>query len=80
MTPSPETSPEASSAQQPVAHWGAVYALSLCAFVMVASEFLPVSLLTPMASDLNVKIINRYLGGTAVAVASPGGHAMTARI
>ena len=54
MTPSPETSPEASNAQQPAAHWGAVYALSLCAFVMVASEFLPVSLLTPMASDLNV--------------------------
>ncbi|MEL0167358.1 MAG: MFS transporter [Pseudomonadaceae bacterium] len=36
------------------ANWGAVWAMSLCAFAMVASEFLPVSLLTPMAADLAV--------------------------
>ncbi|AVJ30096.1 MFS transporter [Achromobacter spanius] len=36
------------------ASWSAVLALSVCAFALVASEFLPVSLLTPMASDLQV--------------------------
>jgi len=34
--------------------WGAVFAMSLGAFVLVASEFMPVSLLTPIATDLNV--------------------------
>lgn len=32
--------------------WSAVLAMSLCAFALVASEFLPVSLLTPIARDL----------------------------
>ncbi|MFJ2684993.1 MFS transporter [Pseudomonas sp. NPDC087342] len=32
--------------------WGAVLAMSLCAFALVTSEFLPVSLLTPIATDL----------------------------
>jgi predicted MFS family arabinose efflux permease len=32
--------------------WGAVLAMSLCAFALVASEFLPVSLLTPIAHEL----------------------------
>ncbi|MBB3242166.1 putative MFS family arabinose efflux permease [Pseudomonas sp. Tn43] len=32
--------------------WGAVLAMSLCAFALVTSEFLPVSLLTPIANDL----------------------------
>lgn len=39
---------------QPPASWGAVFAMSLAAFVLVASEFMPVSLLTPIASDLNI--------------------------
>ncbi|WP_241737509.1 MFS transporter [Neptunicella marina] len=39
---------------KPVAHWGGVFAMSLCAFAMVASEFLPVSLLTLMSDDLSV--------------------------
>lgn len=34
--------------------WGAVWAMSLCAFVLIASEFMPVSLLTPIASDLGI--------------------------
>lgn len=34
--------------------WGAVFAMSLGAFVLVASEFMPVSLLTPIATDLNI--------------------------
>ena len=35
-------------------HWGAVICLSLLTFVLVASEFMPVSLLTPIAADLSV--------------------------
>jgi predicted MFS family arabinose efflux permease len=34
--------------------WGGVFALSLGAFALVASEFMPVSLLTSIASDLHV--------------------------
>ncbi len=34
--------------------WSAVLAMSICAFALVASEFLPVSLLTPIASDLSL--------------------------
>ncbi|WP_338495739.1 MFS transporter [Pseudomonas sp. WP18] len=34
--------------------WGAVFAMSLAAFVLVASEFMPVSLLTPIAADLQI--------------------------
>jgi predicted MFS family arabinose efflux permease len=34
--------------------WGAVFAMSLGAFVLVASEFMPVSLLTPIAADLHI--------------------------
>jgi predicted MFS family arabinose efflux permease len=36
------------------AAWGGVFALSLGAFALVASEFMPVSLLTSIASDLHV--------------------------
>jgi len=35
-------------------HWGAVFAMALAAFALVASEFLPVSLLTPLAADLHI--------------------------
>ena len=34
--------------------WSAVWAMSLCAMVLVASEFMPVSLLTPIASELQM--------------------------
>src|ERR671916_34976 len=34
--------------------WGAVFALSLCVSTLIASEFMPISLLTPIASDLQV--------------------------
>jgi predicted MFS family arabinose efflux permease len=36
------------------AHWGGVFAMSLCVFTLIASEFMPVSLLTPIADDLRV--------------------------
>jgi predicted MFS family arabinose efflux permease len=36
------------------AHWGGVFAMALCVFALIASEFMPVSLLTPLATDLKV--------------------------
>ena len=32
--------------------WSAVFAMALCVFVLIASEFMPVSLLSPIARDL----------------------------
>jgi predicted MFS family arabinose efflux permease len=40
-------------AAQP-AHWSGVFAMTLCVFALIASEFMPVSLLTPIASELRV--------------------------
>ena len=34
--------------------WGAVFSMALCVSVLIASEFMPVSLLTPMATDLGI--------------------------
>lgn len=36
------------------ASWGGVFAMTLCVFALIASEFMPVSLLTPMAASLQV--------------------------
>lgn len=36
----------------PAAAWGAVVSMALCVAVLIASEFMPVSLLTPIANDL----------------------------
>ncbi|PPJ41320.1 MFS transporter [Pseudoxanthomonas sp. KAs_5_3] len=36
------------------ARWGGVFAMTLCVFALIASEFMPVSLLTPIAADLAV--------------------------
>ena len=36
------------------AHWGGIFVMTLCVFVLIASEFMPVSLLTPLARDLGV--------------------------
>lgn len=38
----------------PPAHWSGVFAMTLCVFALIASEFMPVSLLTPMAQTLHV--------------------------
>lgn len=45
--------------------WSAVFAMSLCAATLVASEFMPVSLLTPIASDLH---LTEGQAGQAIAV------------
>lgn len=36
------------------AAWGAVFSMALCVAVLIASEFMPVSLLSPIAADLGV--------------------------
>jgi predicted MFS family arabinose efflux permease len=41
-------------ATSPSASWGGVLAMTLCVFAVIASEFMPVSLLTPMAASLHV--------------------------
>ena len=37
-----------------LAHWSGVFAMTLCVFALIASEFMPVSLLSPMATELKV--------------------------
>jgi predicted MFS family arabinose efflux permease len=47
------------------AYWSGVFAMTLCVFALVASEFLPVSLLTPIATDLHV---TEGLAGRGIAI------------
>jgi predicted MFS family arabinose efflux permease len=47
------------------AYWGGVFSMTLCIFVLIASEFMPVSLLTPIASDLGV---TEGLAGQGIAI------------
>src|SRR3954449_10315956 len=51
------------STQKPA--WNAVYALSLGVAGLITSEFLPVSLLTPMAKDLH---ITEGIAGQAISI------------
>lgn len=53
------------SGEEQPANWSAVVAMSLCVFVLIASEFLPVSLLTPIARDL---AMSEGQAGQAIAV------------
>jgi predicted MFS family arabinose efflux permease len=46
--------PSNSGREAQPAHWGGVFAMTLCVFALIASEFMPVSLLTPLAADLTV--------------------------
>src|ERR1700712_3038724 len=43
---------EAGDAQP--ANWSGVFSMTVCVFAVIASEFMPVSLLTPLAADLHV--------------------------
>lgn len=47
------------------AHWGGVFAMTLCIFALIASEFMPVSLLTPIADGLRV---SEGLAGYGIAI------------
>lgn len=46
-------------------YWSGVFAMTLCVFVLIASEFMPVSLLTPIAVDLEV---SEGLAGQGIAI------------
>lgn len=50
------TSKNVSADKSVISHaaWGAVFSMALGVVVLIASEFLPVSLLTPIAGDLNI--------------------------
>jgi predicted MFS family arabinose efflux permease len=61
----PDFAVEQSRAVEKPAAWGAVFALALGAFTLVASEFMPVSLLTPIAADLR---ISEGQAGQAIAI------------
>jgi len=45
--------PAGTAAPRPAA-WGGVMAMALCVFALIASEFMPISLLTPIAADLHI--------------------------
>lgn len=53
MTPSTSNVTSA-HAGAPTACWSGVFAMTLCVFALIASEFMPVSLLTPISADLMV--------------------------
>src|SRR3954453_16186990 len=56
---------EREAASSPMSAWGAVAALTLCVSTLIASEFMPISLLTPIAADLHMSEGN---AGQATAV------------
>jgi len=69
--------------------WGAVMSMALCVAVLIASEFMPVSLLTPIAGELGVSegqagqaisISGLFALITIVAYAQPGGPALPNQI
>jgi predicted MFS family arabinose efflux permease len=47
------------------AFWSGVFSMALCVFALIASEFMPVSLLTPLAADLHV---SEGLAGYGIAI------------
>jgi predicted MFS family arabinose efflux permease len=47
------------------AYWSSVFSMTLCVFALIASEFMPVSLLTPLAADLHV---SEGLAGYGIAI------------
>ncbi|WEX91058.1 MFS transporter [Sinorhizobium garamanticum] len=53
------------SLTSPVAAWGAVFSMALCVAVLIASEFMPVSLLTPIARDL---VMTEGQAGQAISI------------
>src|SRR5438128_8584923 len=55
------------SARSRTGRWSAVFALTLCVSTLIASEFMPVSLLTPLAGDLDLTE-----GGAGQAIAVSG--------
>ena len=54
-----------SPSNQVPAYWSGIFAMTLCVFALIASEFMPVSLLTPMAVDLQV---SEGMAGRGIAI------------
>ena len=63
------------SKSKPDAAWGAVMSMALCVALLIASEFMPVSLLTPMAEGLDASV-----GQTGQAVSISGLFAVGASL
>lgn len=59
------TAYQSSEIEQQPAYWSGIFAMTLCVFALIASEFMPVSLLTPIATDLNV---TEGLAGQGIAI------------
>lgn len=57
--------PDHQQAQEQPAYWSGVFAMTLCVFALIASEFMPVSLLTPIAGALQV---SEGLAGYGIAI------------
>jgi predicted MFS family arabinose efflux permease len=57
--------PTQNRAEAQPAMWSGVFAMTLCVFALIASEFMPVSLLTPIAADLHV---TEGLAGQGIAI------------
>lgn len=57
------TADDLTKSEQP--RWGAVFAMALCVAVLIASEFMPVSLLSPIAHDLG---LTEGQAGQAIAI------------
>ncbi len=69
--PRPSAAPDT---ETPGAAWPAVFSLSFGVFGLVTAEFLPVSLLTPMAAELGVTngAVGQAITATAVVAALAG--------
>jgi predicted MFS family arabinose efflux permease len=46
--------PASNAGEEQPAYWSGVFAMTVCVFALIASEFMPVSLLTPIATELGV--------------------------
>jgi len=66
---------QTSEATTPTAAWGAVLSMALCVALLIASEFMPVSLLTPMAEGLGASV-----GQTGQAISISGLFAVIASL
>ena len=64
-TPSLSEGPSVGAYADAPARWSAVYAMALCSFVLIASEFMPVSLLSPIAASLD---LTEGQAGQAIAI------------
>jgi predicted MFS family arabinose efflux permease len=67
--------PTTDNTATPAPAWGAVVSMALCVALLIASEFMPVSLLTPMAEGLRATV-----GQTGQAISISGLFAVAASI